>query len=132
MSEIRWLADRDIRLIHSRMIADFGGADGVRDSGLLASAVMRPQNLSAYGEPTPADLAASLAYGIASNHPFVDGNKRSALVAADVFLQINGWELTAGEAEATVVFMDLAAGTLSEADLAVWFSANTGPYDPDR
>ena len=105
MSGFRWLDVRDIRMMHSRMIAEFGGSDGVRDDGLLESAVARPQNLAAYGEPSLAQLAASLAYGIARNHAFVDGNKRVAFAIMVIFLRLNGFALrtTADDAEAFLI-----------------------------
>jgi len=94
---------------------------------LLDSALARPQNLAAYGEPTVFELAASLAFGIARNHPFVDGNKRTAFVSASLFLRMNGYELTAGQPEAAVTFRRLAAGELSEEALAGWFRENAAP-----
>jgi death-on-curing protein len=109
------------------LTAEHGGAVEVRDRGLLESALGRPQNLFGYGEPTPplTRLAASYAFGIAKNHPFMDGNKRVALTAAAVFLEINGLSLEADEAHAVRVFRDLAAGKLSEEELAVWMEQNT-------
>ncbi|MGL5839676.1 MAG: type II toxin-antitoxin system death-on-curing family toxin, partial [Sphingorhabdus sp.] len=95
--------------------------EGVRDATLLESAMARPQNLSAYGEPDAAALAAAYAYGIARNHPFVDGNKRTAAVVSETFLALNGFALTATDAELVVAFVDLAAGELSEAELESWF-----------
>jgi death-on-curing protein len=106
---------------HAEQIAEHGGGDGVRDATLLESAMMRPQNLSAYGEPHACALAASYAYGIARNHPFVDGNKRTAAVVSETFLMLNGYELTASDAELAVAFIDLAAGELSEDELVAWF-----------
>lgn len=131
MTEFRWLSERAVRFLHSQVIADFGGLDGVRDPGLLNSALTRPKNLFAYGDPSLAELAASLGHGLASDHPFVDGNKRTALAAVDVFLRLNGFHLLAEEAEAVVVFIDLAAGNLAEGELALWIAANAGPFDPD-
>lgn len=117
----RWLPTKTVLSIHEEQIRDHGGGSGVRDAGLLASAVARPQNLAAYGQPDLADLAAAYAFGIARNHPFVDGNKRTAFVAAGAFLVRNGATLDVAETEAAVVFTDLAAGKLTEAELAAWY-----------
>jgi death on curing protein len=106
---------------HAEQIAEHGGAEGVRDKTLLESAMARPQNLAAYGAPDAVALAASYAYGIARNHPFVDGNKRTAAVVSETFLVLNGYELTASDAELVVAFVDLAAGELSEEELNAWF-----------
>jgi death-on-curing protein len=122
MAEIVWLFEETVRAIHSRQIAEHGGRPGLRDEGLLLSALARPQNLSAYGDPAPdlAALAAAYAYGIAHNHPFIDGNKRVALVAARTFLLINGADLEASQEEKYVTFLRLAEGGLSEDELAGW------------
>ena len=127
MREPVWLEAATIRAIQQKLIEDFGGAPGVRDDNLLMSALDRPRNQLAYGEPTLFQLAAAYAFGIARNHPFIDGNKRAALAAADVFLQLNGHELAAPEAEAVVTFLALAAGELSETDLARWIGENAVP-----
>lgn len=105
---------------HDAQIAANGGGTGVRDEGLLESALARPQNLAANGEPDAADLAASYAFGIARNHPFVDGNKRTVLVVCETFLIDNGMQLDASDPEIVVLFEDLAAGALSEDELAQW------------
>jgi death-on-curing protein len=122
MAEIIWLLEETVRAIHSRQIAEHGGSPGLRDEGLLLSALARPRNLSAYGDPPPdlAALAAAYAYGIARNHPFIDGNKRVALVAARTFLLINGADLEASQEEKYVTFLRLAEGGLSEDELAGW------------
>jgi death-on-curing protein len=122
MAEIVWLLEETVRAIHSRQISEHGGRPGIRDEGLLLSALARPQNLAAYGDPPPdlAALAASYAYGIARNHPFIDGNKRVALVAARTFLLINGGDLVASQEEKYVTFLRLAEGGLSEDELAGW------------
>ena len=117
----RWLPTKTVLAIHEEQIRDHGGGSGVRDPDLLESAIAHPQNLAAYGEPDLADLAAAYAFGIARNHPFVDGNKRTAFVTAGAFLMRNGEFLDVGEAEAAVVFTDLAAGKLTEAELAAWY-----------
>lgn len=110
--------------MHSALIAEHGGAEGIRDLNLLEAALARPRHALAYGAPTLFDLAAGYAYGIARNHPFVDGNKRTALMAAYVFLRTNGYRLTAPEAEAVVVMRELAAGEIDETGLAAWIEAN--------
>jgi death on curing protein len=116
----RWVTLAGVRAIHNQQLMRFGGGEGVRDDGLLFSALVRPENLVAYDAPDAATLAASYAFGIARNHPFIDGNKRAALVTAATFLIKNGFELVASEADATLTFMALAAGELSEAQLADW------------
>ena len=109
---------------HAEQLAEHGGGEGVRDPRLLESAMARPLNLVSYGEPDAADLAASYAYGIARNHPFVEGNKRTAAVVSETFLVLNGHGLSASDAELVVAFLALAAGGLSEAEMADWFRAH--------
>lgn len=123
MAEIKWLLEETIYAIHKRQIAEHGGGDGLRDEGLLLSALARPQNLLAYIENTPhiSILAASLAYGIAKNHPFIDGNKRTALVVSRTFLLLNGYNLNATQEAKYLTFLKLAEGKLSEEELAEWF-----------
>jgi death on curing protein len=101
-------------------LAEHGGAAGIRNAGLLTSALSRPQNLASYGNPDVADLASAHAWGIIRNHPFVDGNKRVALILCETFLIINGYELDADDVSLTMVFVELAAGTMDEATLANW------------
>jgi len=122
MTKIVWLLEETIIAIHYRQIAEHGGGEGLRDEGLLSSALARPQNLLAYGEPPPdlAALAAAYAHGIARDHPFVDGNKRTALIAARTFLLLNGVNLEAGQDEKFLTFQSLAAGSLTEDELADW------------
>jgi death on curing protein len=120
-----WLARRDVEAFHSVQIREFGGLAGLRDAGALESALARPLNLTAYGEPDVCELAASYAFGIARNHPFVDGNKRTAFVASAVFLEMNGRELAATEEDVVVTFLALAAGQLDEAALSAWFKSNS-------
>lgn len=115
-----WLQLRDVVAIHDMQITEFGGLAGMRDAGALESALARPLNLTAYEKPSVYRLAASYAFGVARNHPFVDGNKRTALVAAFTFLELNGAQVEATEAEAVLTFLDLAAGKLPEKDLAAW------------
>jgi len=122
MLEVIWLLEETVIAIHHRQIAEHGGGEGVRDEGLLASALARPQNLLAYGQPQPdlAALAAAYAFGIARDHPFVDGNKRTALVVVRTFLLLNGVDLEAGQDEKFLTFLQLAEGSLTEAELADW------------
>jgi len=119
---IIWIERALALTIHERQLAEHGGGNGVRDESLLESALARPQQLHAYGDPPPdlAALAASLAYGLARNHPFVDGNERTAHVCYRVFLALNDVDLVAGEEEKYVQMLALAEGTLSEADFAAW------------
>ena len=119
---IVWLELALVLAIHDRQIAEHGGSAGVRDDGLLESALARPQQLHAYGEPAPdlADLAAALAHGLARNHPFVDGNKRTAHVSYRTFLALNGVELDATDEEKYLTTIALAEGKLSERDFASW------------
>ena len=122
MPKIVWLLEETLTAIHHRQIAEHGGSEGLRDEGLLMSALARPQNLLAYGEPAPdlASLAAAYAYGIARNHPFVDGNKRTALVAARTFLILNGVDLEATQDDKVLAFLSLAEDAISEEELANW------------
>jgi death on curing protein len=123
MSEPRWL-DIDIVLdFHAEQLALFGGADGIRDRGLLESALARPINKFAYGETDLAVLAAAYGFGIARNHPFVDGNKRTALASMIVFLGLNRIDLDAPQEAATAIVLGLAAGEIAEDDLARWIAA---------
>lgn len=121
MPDWRWVTHAAALAAHSEQLEEHGGGDGVRDMGLFESAMARPQNLAAYGDPDAAALAASYAFGLARNHPFIDGNKRTALVVSELFLIKNGLSLTAGDAETLAVFLDLAAGEISEEELAGWF-----------
>lgn len=116
-----WIATEVALAAHAEQLAEHGGAEGVRDAGALDSAMMRPRNLAEYGEPDLAALAAAYAYGIARNHPFTDGNKRTAAVVAETFLMLNGHALAASDAELVVAVVALAAGELSEDELADWF-----------
>lgn len=119
---IVWLEKALVLAIHDRQLAEHGGSAGVRDEGLLESALARPQQSHAYGDPAPdlADLAAALAYGLARNHPFVDGNKRTAHVAYRTFLALNGAELVATDEEKYVTMLALAEGKLAERGFAAW------------
>lgn len=115
--------------LHAMQIAEHGGSPGTRDDGLLGSALARPKNLAAYGEPAIAELAAAYAFGIARNHPFIDGNKRTAFMAAYLFLGLNGLRLEAPEEEVVHVFRDLASGELDEGDLVLWIEDHCVPRD---
>lgn len=119
---IVWITRTLALAIHDRQLAEHGGGSGVRDEALLDSALARPQQRHAYGEPPPdlADLAASLAYGLARNHPFVDGNKRTAHVAYRVFLALNDAELQASDEDKYTAMLRLAEGSLDEASFATW------------
>ena len=116
-----WVAAEVAAVAHAEQLAEHGGGEGVRDERLLDSAMARPRNLAGYGDPDAAALAAAYAYGIARNHPFVDGNKRTAAVVSETFLILNGYQLTATDAELVVAFVALAAGELSEEEIADWF-----------
>lgn len=125
MSEPVWI-DLDVVLaIHDEQLAEHGGQPGVRDAGLLESALGRPRNQHAYGEASITRLAASYAFGISRNHPFLDGNKRTSLVVAELFLELNGYELTASDPQCVATFLQLAAGELTEDQLAEWIAANS-------
>jgi death-on-curing protein len=121
MSDLRWLNKTVVLAMHARQLAEHGGGEGVRDEGLLESALQRPMNKAAYGDPDVFDLAAAYAYVIARNHPFVDGNKRTALVASRTFLLINGFQINATKEDRLKTFLALAAGDLEEEQLAKWF-----------
>ncbi len=129
MTDFVWVKEDAILAVHDRLLAVHGGATGIRDRGLLDSAMARPQNLAAYGAPDVFQLAAAYAGGIVHNHPFVDGNKRAGFMAAFIFLSRNGWDLSASEVEATRTMLSLAAGKTSEEELAVWLSENCRPAD---
>lgn len=124
MSEPRWLDLNIVLDVHAEQLALFGGADGVRDVGLLESALARPQNKHAYGETDLAALAASYAFGLARNHAFVDGNKRAAFASIIVFLGLNGIDFDVPPEEATTMILGLAAGEVSEESLARWIRDN--------
>ena len=115
-----WIDPAVVLAVHEEQLAEHGGAAGVRDVGLLESALARPRNLAHYGEPDVCELAAAYAFGLARNHPFIDGNKRSAFVATELFLLLNGWHLTASDADCVLVMLNLAAGELDEAPFADW------------
>lgn len=121
MTAWRWIGADLVYVIHDRQLAEHGGPDGVRDPGAVESALARPQNLAAYGTPDAADLAAAYAFGLARNHGFVDGNKRTAWVLARLFLADNGYRLRFDPIDAVKTVEALAAGSLDESRLAAWF-----------
>ena len=120
MTRWNWIAKDVIYAIHDEQLAEHGGSSGVRDHGLLDSALARPQNLAAYEKPDAAALAAAYGYGIARNHPFVDGNKRTAFVAVELFLSLNGYELHAIDTDCVLTMLALAAGELDEERFGAW------------
>jgi death-on-curing protein len=123
MTEWRWVAPEVVFAVHDRQIAEHGGLAGVRDAGAVESALAPPRHLAAYGEPDASALAAAYAFGIARNHGFADGNKRAAWIVARVFLANNGCPLAFDKADAIQVVEALAAGRVSEEDMAAWFRA---------
>jgi death-on-curing protein len=129
MKEPLWMDAADAVIAHDLELAAHGGSAGIRDSGLLESALARPRNIWAYAESTPslAVLAAAYAFGISSNHPFVDGNKRAALVVSFAFLDVNSSEVIASQEDAFLTILGLAAGEITEEQLADWFQRNTAP-----
>ena len=127
MTDPKWVSVQVALSIHSAQLAEHGGADGVRDLGLLESAMARPQHLASFGAPTLCELAASYGFGIARNHPFADGNKRTAFVVCLLFLAKNGLDVIATDADCIRIFWALAAGELTEAELADWITAHVSP-----
>ncbi|MGA3101939.1 MAG: type II toxin-antitoxin system death-on-curing family toxin [Terracidiphilus sp.] len=125
----RWIKESSVLAIHDEQIAEHGGLAGIRDMPLLLSALGRPQNLAAYGNPDIADLAASFAIGIARNRAFLDGNKRTAWVVAETFLLKNGYELVASDRDGVTTMLAVADGTMSEPELALWFRTYIRPLN---
>jgi death-on-curing protein len=127
----RWISKPALLLLHGESVAEHGGAAGLRDEGLLDSALARPLNLLAYASPTEppdvATLAAGYCIGLAPNHPFIDGNKRAALLATGLFLYLNGYRLRATQADTTLTILAVAAGELSEDSFAAWLRAHIAP-----
>lgn len=115
-----WLDPSVLRAVHDEQLAEHGGLGGVRDAGLFESALARPRNQAAYGEPDVASLAAAYGYGLARNPPFIDGNKRTAFVATELFLVLNGFDLHAEDAESVLTMLAVAEGSLDEAAFAAW------------
>ncbi len=125
MKEPYWLTREECLALHEMMVAQYGGTLGLRDEGMLESALGKPKNLFAYGDPTLADLAASYALGIVKNHPFLDGNKRTGFMMGAGFLERNGYEFFAEEADAAIRTLALAAGEMTEKAYAAWLEANS-------
>lgn len=123
----RWLSEAVVLAIHDEQLAEHGGSCGLRDGGLLSSALARPQNIVAYGKPSLFDLSAAYAFGIIKNHPFIDGNKRTGFLAAYVFLDINGYELAASEDDVVSVVLRIADGEMEEQDFATWLCEKAIP-----
>lgn len=124
MADWVWVAQSVVIAVHDEQIAEHGGAAGVRDLGLLESALARPQHLAAY-DADVAGLAAAYAFGLARNHPFIDGNKRTALVALELFLELNDYRLAADDADCVTTILALAASEMAEPELAAWIRAHT-------
>jgi death on curing protein len=127
--DVVWVEETVVLAIHDAQLAEHGGAAGVRDRGLLQSALARPINAAAYGMPDLAALAAAYAQGIARNHPFIDGNKRTAYVVMELFLARNGVEMVASDEAAVLTMLQLAEGSMPEAAYADWIRANSQPLD---
>jgi death-on-curing protein len=126
VKRLRWLTTKAVEAVHEELIARYGGVSGLRAAGLLESAVARPRNLAAYGRKTSVgSLAAAYAWGLLRNHPFLDGNKRTALAAMVVFLELNGWELSCSEAEETAMVLRAAAGEITEHGWSEWVRRRT-------
>lgn len=123
MDDPIWINKELVVAIHKRQLSEHGGADGVRDEGLLDSALAHPRHLFAYEQPTIPTLAAAYAFGIAKNNAFIDGNKRTAAVVCETFLALNGYSLDSDDAEMYPLFLGLAAGSVSEGDLIKWLSS---------
>ena len=126
-SEPRWLGRLQVDVAHVETVREHGGLHGVRDENLLESALARPQQLACYGQPDVADLAAAYGCGIARNHPFIDGNKRTAFVAVELFLRLNGQALQAQDSECVLTMLTVADGSLSEPAFATWLRLHTVP-----
>ena len=124
LAQVIWIDEAVVLAVHEEQVAEHGGRLRLRDRGLLESALARPRNLAAYGEPDIADIAASYAFGLAKNHPFVDGNKRVSLVVTETFLLLNAHELLADDAQCLSIWLDLAEGKIDEAALAEWLRAD--------
>ena len=125
MKEPIWLPLEVIFALHDRLLSRFGGAEGIRDRGMLESALGKPQQLLHYGAPSIFELAASYAFGIVKNHPFIDGNKRTGFMAAYTFLGVNGHALIAPEEEAVIQTLGLASGAIGEKDYTAWLESGS-------
>ena len=120
----RWISKEAVLAIHKEQLAEHGGSPGIRDEGLLESALNRPYNLFVYNNPGIAELAAAYAFGIVQNHPFIDGNKRTGFIVAVTFLILNGFDVIASEKDVIEIFLQLAESKLPEEDLSIWFKNN--------
>lgn len=129
MADWLWIETEVAMAAHAEQLAEHGGGEGVRDPSALESAMARPRNLAVYGEPDAAALAAAYAFGIARNHPFVDGNKRTAAVVSVAFLWLNECSFSGNPAEVVVAFLALAAGEISEDEMAEWFRQHVRSAD---
>jgi death-on-curing protein len=127
MNEPNWITKDILLAVHAELLNRFGGLSGIRDEGLLDSALNRPRHLVSYGSPTFFQMAASYSHGIVKNHPFLDGNKRTGFMSAYIFLGVNGWSLEAPEGEAVLETLALAAGETSEEAYATWLERNSVP-----
>jgi death-on-curing protein len=125
VKEPEWVLREVVLILHEQSLAQFGGSSGMRDEGLLESALERPRHLLAYGKPKLFDLAASYAFGLIKNHPFIDGNKRAGFVVAVTFLELNGLRFNASEVDAALRTFALAAGEMTEVAYAEWLKANS-------
>ena len=127
MSRWVWLDPTVLQAVHEEQLAEHGGASGTRDAGLFESALARPENLAAYGAPDAAARAAAYGWGLARNHPFVDGNKRTAFVATELFLMLNGLELIADDAACVLTMLAVASGEMAEDAFAAWIRGHLQP-----
>jgi death-on-curing protein len=125
VKEPQWVLPEVVSMLHEQSLAEHGGTVGIRDQGLLDSALGKPLNLFAYSKPSLFDLAASYAFGLVKNHPFLDGNKRTGFVTAIVFLECNGYRFEATEVDAAIRTLALAAGEMTEAEYATWLKLNS-------
>lgn len=130
MTEPRWISKRAVLVMHQEQLAEHGGSDGIRDETLLDSALAKPRNVFAYVDDASIfQLAASYAFGIARNHAFIDGNKRTALVVSLTFLDLNGWDIVSSKEDTYLTFLHLAEGSLGEEELAEWFRKHSPPIE---
>lgn len=127
MTEPQWVFRETVLALQERLLAEFGGAAGLRDEGLFDSALARPENRFAYEQAGIFDLAAAYAFGLVRNHPFIDGNKRIGFTVAVLFLELNGWTFVATEADAVIQTLALAASVLDEAEFSAWLKVNSVP-----
>ncbi len=125
MTDFIWIEQRMIMAVHDEQLAEHGGGSGLRDEGLLQSALMRPQNIALYNEDADVCmLAAAYAFGLAKNHPFIDGNKRTAAVAMELFIELNGYKLTSSNVDGVIMMLKLAGGDMNEEELVAWLRQN--------